>query len=71
MKPFLSLALLVASITLVSRAELPAPTITPTLRAVDLSLGEAGEVTLADHSVAKVKVLQLDEKTDSMAKAVR
>lgn len=49
----------------------PAPTLTPSLRAVDLNVGEAMEVTLADKSVTKVRLLQLDEKTDSMAQAVR
>ena len=68
MKSLLLLSLLAASIAI---AAPPEPTLTPTLRAVDLSLGEAVEVTLADQSIAKVKLLQLDEKTDSMAKAVR
>jgi murein DD-endopeptidase MepM/ murein hydrolase activator NlpD len=71
MKPFLCLALVVEFLTLVARADMPAPTLTPALRVVDLSLGEAVEVTLADQSIAKVKLLKLDEKTDSMAKAVR
>lgn len=57
--------------TLGLHADLPKPTIEPTLRAVDLTLGEAAEVKLANGSVAKVKLLALDEKTDSMAKAVR
>ena len=52
-------------------ADLPKPTIEPTLRAVDLTIGEAADVTLANGSVAKVKLLALDEKADSMAKAVR
>ena len=52
-------------------ADLPKPTIEPTLRAVDLMIGEAADVTLANGSVAKVKLVALDEKTDSMAKAVR
>lgn len=53
------------------RAELPQPTMEPALRAVDLTLGESAEVKLADGSVAKVKLVELDEKVDSMAKAVR
>lgn len=52
-------------------ADLPKPTLEPALRAVDLMLGEAVEVKLADGSMAKVKLLKLEEKTDSMAKAVR
>ena len=51
--------------------DLPKPTIEPILRAVDLKIGESAEVTLADGKVAKVKLLALDEKVDSMAKAVR
>lgn len=45
----------------VSSAAPPQATLTPSFRAVDLSLGEAVEVTLADQSVAKVKLLKLDE----------
>lgn len=53
------------------RADLPKPTIEPTLRAVDLKVGESADVTLANGSVAKVKLLDLQEKVDSMAGAVR
>jgi PKD domain/Peptidase family M23 len=49
----------------------PEPKAEPTLRAVDLRIGEAAEVTFADGSTAKVTLLDLQEKTDSMAKAVR
>ena len=66
-----SLLLLSPLVSFIAFAAPPEPTRTPTLRAVDLSLGETVEVTLADQSIAKVKLLQLDEKTDSMAKAVR
>ncbi|MBM3855886.1 MAG: M23 family metallopeptidase, partial [Verrucomicrobia bacterium] len=62
------LVLLVAAWAFAAPAE---PTLNPALRAVDLKLGETVEVTLADRSVAKVKLLKLDEKTDSMAQAVR
>ncbi|WP_395716680.1 PKD domain-containing protein [Prosthecobacter sp.] len=68
MRSLLFFCLLVSSLGF---AAPPEPTLTPTLRAVDLNLGEAVEVTLADQSIAKVKLLKLDEKTDSMAKAVR
>ncbi len=41
------------------------------MRAVDLKLGEAAEVRLADGKLAKVRLLDLQEKVDSMAGAVR
>ena len=46
-------------------AEPPSPTLEPTLRAVDLKIGETAEVTLADGSKAKVKLLDVQEKLDS------
>lgn len=53
------------------RAELPQPSLEPTLRAVDLKLGETAELRLADGKLAKVRLLDLQEKVDSMAGAVR
>ncbi len=53
------------------RADLPKPTLAPTVRSVDLKIGEAAEVTLADGKRATVKLLDLKEKVDSMAAAVR
>ena len=52
-------------------AEPPSPTLEPTLRAVDLKIGEAAEVTLSDGSKANVKLLDVQEKLDSMSAAVR
>jgi murein DD-endopeptidase MepM/ murein hydrolase activator NlpD len=52
-------------------ADLPAPTLQPALRAVDLKLGESAEVKFADGRTAHVKLLELEEKTDSMSHAVR
>lgn len=52
-------------------ADLPKPTMEPTVRSVDLKIGETAEVTLADGKRAKVKLLDLKEKVDSMAAAVR
>ncbi len=52
-------------------ADLPKPTLDPTLRAFDLMIGESTETKLADGNTAKVKLLKLDEAVDSMAKAVR
>jgi murein DD-endopeptidase MepM/ murein hydrolase activator NlpD len=65
------LALLLTLVSTALRADLPKPTIEPTLRAVDLTIGESAEVKLADGSTAKVKLLDVQEKRDSMAKAVR
>jgi len=47
------------------------PTRDTGFRLVDLSLGESAEVTLADGKVARVKLLALDEKRDSVKKSVR
>lgn len=54
-----------------TRADLPKATLEPTLRAVDLRIGEAAEVKLADGSTARVKLLDVQERRDSMSKAVR
>jgi murein DD-endopeptidase MepM/ murein hydrolase activator NlpD len=63
-----ALALFAVSIV---RADLPKPTLEPTRRSVDLKIGESAEVKLADGSVAKVKLLDLQEKVDTMSAAVR
>lgn len=55
----------------VLHAEPPSPTLEPTLRAVDLKIGDAAEVTLADGSKARVKLLDVQEQLDSMSAAVR
>lgn len=68
--PILTVALSLLSSAFAFAAP-PEPTLTPGHRTVDLSLGETVEIALADKSVTKVKLLKLDEKTDSMAKAVR
>ena len=64
-------ALLACFVSTALRADLPKPTLEPTLRAVDLLIGESAEIKLADGSTAKVKLLDVQEKRDSMAKAVR
>lgn len=72
MVPFrVSLALTAALIASAALAEIPKPTIDPILRAVDLKVNEAVEVTLADGKVAHVKLLALNERVDTMASAVR
>ncbi len=52
-------------------ADLPKPTLTPTSRSVDLVIGDSTEVTFADGKKATVKLLDLQEKTDTLSKAVR
>src|SRR5436190_14256174 len=52
-------------------AEPPEATIVPTRRVVDLKIGEAAEVTLAGGGKATVKLLDVQEKRDSMSGAVR
>lgn len=52
-------------------AEIPAPTIEPTLRAVDLKIGEGADVKLADGQMVHVELLDVQETVDSMSKAVR
>lgn len=53
------------------RADLPQPTIEPIRRAIDLKVGESTDVILAGGQKATVKLLDLQEKVDSMAAAVR
>src|SRR5438128_612609 len=52
-------------------AQLPESTIKPMRQAVDLQIGESAEVTLANGSKATVKLLDVEEKRDSMSAAVR
>jgi murein DD-endopeptidase MepM/ murein hydrolase activator NlpD len=49
----------------------PPPTLEPAFRTVDLKIGETTEVKLTDGSTAKVSLLDVQEKRDSMSKAVR
>jgi hypothetical protein len=53
------------------RAAPPAPTRVPTLRVVDLNVGEAQEVTLAGGLKVEVKLLDLQEKRDPINNSVR
>ncbi len=62
--------LLWCSFTLL-QADLPKPTIEPPFSVVDLKIGEAAEMKLTDGSTAKIKLLDLQEKVDSMSAAVR
>src|SRR5437867_12741855 len=54
-----------------SWAEPPAPTLTPPVRTIDLDVGEAQEVRLADGRKATVKLLDLRETRDELRHAVR
>jgi murein DD-endopeptidase MepM/ murein hydrolase activator NlpD len=49
----------------------PAPTRGPTLRVVDLTVGESQDVTLADGVTVRVKLLELQEARDTINRAVR
>ena len=67
--PLRLLPLLVVATTL--SATPPEPTRQPLHRSVDLALGEAAEVTLGDGKRVKVRLLDLEERVDSMSAAVR
>ncbi|MCX6848205.1 MAG: PKD domain-containing protein [Verrucomicrobia bacterium] len=73
MKTFLLFPTLILALSSIGSvwADLLAPTLQPALRAVDLKIGESAEVQFADGSTARVKLLELDEKIDSMSHAVR
>lgn len=49
----------------------PAPTITPLVRIIDLSIGDSQTVQLADGSSATVELKSLKEKRDSLRDAIR
>jgi murein DD-endopeptidase MepM/ murein hydrolase activator NlpD len=57
--------------TVVVAAGPPEPTRTPSVRVLDLDLGESGQVTLADGKTATVKLLDLKETRDEIRDAVR
>ncbi len=59
------------AITAPTSAQDPPVTRLPIVRAVDLDVGEAAAVTLADKSVAKVKLLDVTEHRDAIRNAVR
>ncbi len=65
------LVLLVCFVSTALRADLPKPTIDPPFSVVDLKIGESVETKLTDGSMVKVKLLDLQEKVDSMSQAVR
>lgn len=67
--PLRLLPLLIATVTL--HARLPEPTRQPLHRSLDLTLGETAELTLGDGQRAKVRLLDLEERVDTMSGAVR
>jgi murein DD-endopeptidase MepM/ murein hydrolase activator NlpD len=67
--PLPLLPLLAAALTL--HAKPPEPTRQPLHRSVDLTLGESTEVHLNDGSTAQVRLLELEEKNDTLSGAVR
>lgn len=62
---------IVLSAATVGYAKPPEPTRPVAHRAVDLMLGESAEIVFANGAKASVKLLDLQEKTDAMSKAVR
>lgn len=52
-------------------AQLPEPTLSPPFRTVDLAKGESQEVTLEGGRKVVVKLLDVDERRDTMRGAVR
>jgi len=69
MQRLLSAILLLLTST--AAAQDPAVTRIPLLQAVDLNVGESADVTLADKSVVRVKLLDLTEERDDIRNAVR
>lgn len=55
----------------VLRAEMPTPTIVPPFRTIDLRIGESQEVTLEDGRKVVVKLLDVQERRDTLRGAVR
>ncbi len=51
--------------------EAPQPTLTPPMRTIDLNVGEVQEVELADGKKVRIKLLDLQETSDSLRNAVR
>ena len=58
-------------VSLAARAELPAPTLAPTFRTVDLKVGESQEVTFASGKKVQLKLIDLREQRDQLCDAVR
>jgi murein DD-endopeptidase MepM/ murein hydrolase activator NlpD len=67
----LALALVISVSVASAFAEQPQPTITPLHRTVDLNVGEAQVVELANGKKVAVKLLDLQETRDSLRGAVR
>jgi len=52
-------------------APIPEPTRDPLFRLVDLEIGEEAELALSDGSLARVRLVALEERRDSVREAVR
>lgn len=64
-------ALILIAAPLSAPATPPQPTRTPIVRVVDLDIGETQNVTLADGSAARVKLLDVQHTRDALRDAVR
>ena len=70
----LRILLIVSAVVLCRRpalAQLPTPTLPSPFVAVDLNVGESQQVTLPGGDKVTVKLLELNEQTDSLRGAVR
>ena len=52
-------------------ADLPEPTLTPLVTAVDLNVGESADVSLSNGNTVRLKLLDLQETRDQLRDAVR
>lgn len=66
-------AMLIALVFLSSHASAqpPEPTLTPLLRSIDLAVGQSQEVELSNGKRVAVKLLRIEDTTDSVRQAVR
>ncbi len=70
-KRSLFLVLVTGSIASIAFGAIPEPERTPLVRVADLDIGESQTVELCNGSKATVKLLDLDEKRDTVCNAVR
>src|SRR5262245_1107603 len=55
----------------ITSAQMPTPTLKPSMRTVDLDVGESAKVTMPDGKVVTVKLVELKEASDPLRNAVR
>src|SRR6476620_4205130 len=70
-RPVITAGLLLAGAACLAADGPPQPTRTPSVRAVDLEIGESSRVLLGDGSTATIKLLDLDERRDPIRDAAR